>query len=212
MLEATDSATAVGLSILFQTSPMLLLGTWAGALADRLLSTVFAAGTVVGGLLAAQWRELTVRVLLGAAVVRSVLQMLSGYASELLLFGAVLLPIAAAAVIIDSAMGARVQLASAEDMRGRVLAAQSSVGAGAGALGGPLVGWMSEAMGPALALHLSGLVSAVATVAVAAALVRTRRGARPVAEPEALCERLDPVWVIPQPRGGPAIKLVPAPA
>jgi hypothetical protein len=65
---------------------------------------------------------------------------------------------------------------------------------------------------PALALHLSGLVSAVATVAVAAALVRTRRVARPVAEPEAMCERFDPVWVIPQPRGGPAIKLVPAPA
>jgi MFS family permease len=177
-----------------------------------LLSTMFAAGTVVGGLLAAQWRDLTVRVLLGAAVVTSVLQMLSGYASGLLLFGAVLLPIAAGAVIIDTTMGTRVQLDSAEDMRGRVLAAQSSVAAAAGTLGGPLVGWMSEAMGPAIALHVSGLVSALATVAAAAALVRTRRPARPVAVPEALRLRFDPAWVIPQARRGPSIRLVPASA
>ena len=168
-----------------------------GAAGFGLLSTVFAAGTVVGGLLAAQWRELTIRVLLGAAAVTSVLQMLSGFSSGLLLFAAVLLPIAAGAVVIDTAMGTRVQLDTAEDMRGRVLAAQGSVAAAAGALGAPLVGRLSETLGPALALHVSGLVSTVATAAAAGVLARSRRAARPT--PETLRRRLDPIWVIPHP-------------
>jgi MFS family permease len=182
----------------------------AGAVGFGLLSTVFAAGTVVGGLLAAHRRDLTVGVLLGAAAVTSVLQVLSGFASGLLLFAAVLLPIAAGAVVIDTAMGTRVQLDSADDMRGRVLAAHGSVGAAAGALGGPLVGWMSGSMGPALALHVAGLVSVVATVAAAGALAWTRRPALPAVATEALRERLDPIWVIRQPRGQADAEPVPA--
>ncbi|WP_246170644.1 MFS transporter [Pseudonocardia hierapolitana] len=154
----------------------------AGAAGFGLLSTVFAVGTVIGGLLAAQCRELGVRVLLGAALVTSALQFVSGLSAGLLLFAAVILPIAAGAVVIDTAMGTRVQLDSADDMRGRVLAAQSSVSAAAGALGGPLVGWMSETMGVATALQVSGVVALLATVAALAALVRirdARRSARP---------------------------------
>jgi MFS family permease len=145
-----------------------------GAAGFGLLSTVFAVGTVVGGLLAAQWGGLGLRGLLAAALVTSVLQIVSGFSSGLLLFAASILPIAAGAVVIDTAMGTRVQLDSAEDMRGRVLAAQSAVSAAAGALGGPLVGWMSEAMGPASALQVSGVVAVLATAAAAATLVGIR--------------------------------------
>jgi MFS family permease len=153
----------------------------AGASGFGLLSTVFAVGTVAGGLLAAPRRELGLRVLLGAALVTSALQLVSGFSPGLLTFAAVILPIAAGAVVIDTAMGTRVQLDSAGDMRGRVLAAQSSVSAAAGALGGPLVGWMSQTWGPQAALQVSGVIALLATVAAAAALVRirgTRRAAR----------------------------------
>ena len=151
----------------------------AGAAGFGLLSTVFAVGTVVGGLLAAHRRELSLRVLLGAALVTSALQFVSGFSPGLLLFAAAILPIAAGAVLIDTAMGARVQLDSAEDMRGRVLAAQGTVAAAAGALGGPLVGWMSETMGPATALQVSGVVAVLATAAAVAALVKIRVARRP---------------------------------
>ncbi len=150
----------------------------AGAAGFGLLSTVFAVGTVGGGLLAAQWRTLSLRVLLGAALVTSALQVVSGFSGDLLLFAAAILPIAVGAVVIDTAMGTRVQLDTAGDMRGRVLAAHGTVAAGAGALGGPLVGWMSDAMGPGAALQVSGVVAVLATVAAAAALVRIRRGGR----------------------------------
>ncbi|GAA5116874.1 MFS transporter [Pseudonocardia adelaidensis] len=150
----------------------------AGAAGFGLLSTVFAVGTVGGGLFAARCRQLGMRVLIGAALVTSSLQLLSGFSPGLLPFAAVILPIAAGAVVIDTALGTRVQLDSAEDMRGRVLAAQATVSAAAGALGGPLVGWMSETFGPALALQLAGVVALMATVAAVAALVRIRDARR----------------------------------
>ena len=157
----------------------------AGAAGFGLLSTVFAVGTVGGGLLAANWRELGIRVLLGAALVTSALQVLSGFSTGMLQFAAVILPIAAGAVVIDTVLGTRVQLDSDDDMRGRVVAAQGTVSAGAGALGGPLVGWLSETLGPTSALQVSGSVALVATVAATAALVRTRAARRPA--------RLDPI-------------------
>jgi predicted MFS family arabinose efflux permease len=107
------------------------------------------------------------------------LQVVLGFSAGLLLFAVVILPIAAGAVVIDTAMGTRVQLDSADDMRGRVLAVQSSVSAAAGALGGPLVGWLSETVGPAAALEVSGVVALLATVGATAALVRIRDARRP---------------------------------
>ncbi|MHA6794585.1 MFS transporter [Pseudonocardia bannensis] len=147
----------------------------AGPQGFGLLSTVFAVGTVLGGLYAAHRRELTITLLLAAAGVTSTLQLLSGFSPGLITFAAVLLPIAAGAVLIDTAMGTRVQLDTAEDMRGRVLAAQGMVAAGAGALGGPLVGWLAEVLGPDRALTVAGVVTVAATLAAAAALLRLRR-------------------------------------
>ncbi|WP_250549972.1 MFS transporter [Pseudonocardia sp. H11422] len=147
-----------------------------------LLSTVFAVGTVLGGLYAAHRRELTITLLLVTAAVTSVLQLLSGFSPGLLAFAAVLLPIAAGAVLIDTALGTRVQLDTAEDMRGRVLAAHGMVAAGAGALGGPLVGWLAEVLGPARALNVAGVITVAATLAAAAALLRLRRRREAAAE------------------------------
>jgi MFS family permease len=86
-----------------------------------------------------------------------------------------MLPIAVGAVLIDTVMGTRVQLDTAEDMRGRVIAAQGMVSAGAGALGGPLVGWLAETLGPGRALNVAGLVTVVATALATVALLRLRR-------------------------------------
>jgi MFS family permease len=147
----------------------------AGSEGFGFLSTVFAVGTVLGGLFAAQRRELTLTLLLGAAAVTSVLQLLSGFSPGLLTFAASMLPIAVGAVLIDTVMGTRVQLDTAEDMRGRVIAAQGMVSAGAGALGGPLVGWLAETLGPGRALNVAGLVTVGATAIATVALLRLRR-------------------------------------
>ncbi|TVT54783.1 MFS transporter [Amycolatopsis rhizosphaerae] len=148
----------------------------AGAAGYGALSSVFAVGTVLGGILAARAKELTMTVLLVAAAATSALQAVSGYLPGLFGFGAAILPIAAGAVVIDTAKSTRVQLDSQEGMRGRVLALQGAVAAGAGAVGAPLLGWMSEHLGPREALLVAGLVTLAAT-AVAAAALRVRRPA-----------------------------------
>jgi len=152
-----------------------------GAAGYGLLSSVFAVGTVAGGLVAARFRQLTVPLLLGAAAVTSLLQAVSGFLPGMLGFGAVILPIAAGAVVIDTAKSTRLQLDSAEDMRGRVLSVDGAVAAAAGATGAPLLGWMCERLGPSEALLVAGVVTLTATAVATLTLRRARsRAAEPV--------------------------------
>ncbi|MBE1585990.1 MFS transporter [Nonomuraea angiospora] len=144
----------------------------AGAPGYGLLSTVFAVGTVLGGFLAAARPRLTLRLLLITTFVTGVAQALSGLMPQLWTFAAVLLPIAAGAVLLDTTVSARAQLDSAEPMRGRVIAALSIVSAGAGALGGPLLGWLSDTLGPRAALEIGGVSCVAAALLAAAGLAR----------------------------------------
>lgn len=116
----------------------------AGAGGYAVLSTVFAAGTVVGGFLAARRPDLGYRTLIGAGLVTSVLQVLAGLAPHTWSFALALLPIAAGAVLIDTTVATRVQLDTRADMRGRVLAALAMSGSVAGAAGAPLLGLLDR--------------------------------------------------------------------
>lgn len=143
-----------------------------GAAGYGLLSTAFAVGTVAGGFLAAARPRLTIRLLLVTGAVTGVAQALSGLMPGLWTFASVMLPIAAGAVVIDTTVSARAQLDSPEAMRGRVIAALGIVGAGAGAVGGPLLGWFSDAFGPRAALEIGGVSCVAASLLAAAVLAR----------------------------------------
>ncbi|MEV4577000.1 MFS transporter [Nonomuraea jabiensis] len=144
----------------------------AGAPGYGLLSTVFAVGTVLGGFLAAARPRLTLRLLLITAFVTGAAQALSGLMPQLWTFAAVLLPIAAGAVALDTTVSARAQLDTPEPMRGRVIAALSIVSAAAGAVGGPLLGWLSDTLGPRAALEIGGVSCVAAALLAAAGLAR----------------------------------------
>ncbi|MEU5721791.1 MFS transporter [Micromonospora sp. NPDC047738] len=145
-----------------------------GASGYGFLSTVFAVGTVLGALVAARRRELGYRVLVGAGLLASALQIVAGLAPGTLSFAAVMLPVAAAAVIIDTTVGARAQLDTDYAMRGRVLAALAVTGSVSAAVGAPLLGWLAEHAGPRQTLVLAGTLTTVATVAAGVALDRLR--------------------------------------
>ncbi|RKR89268.1 putative MFS family arabinose efflux permease [Micromonospora pisi] len=149
----------------------------AGASGYGMLSTVFAIGTVVGALVAAQRRELGYGILVGAGILASLLQVLAGLAPGTWTFAAFILPIAATAVIIDTTVGTRAQLDTAGAMRGRVLAAVGVTGSIAAAVGAPLLGWLSEHVGPRQTLVLAGGLAAVASVTAGVALARQKRQA-----------------------------------
>ncbi|EHR61946.1 MFS transporter [Saccharomonospora cyanea] len=184
----------------------------AGSAGYGTLSSVFAVGTVLGGLVAARIGNFTLPVLLVAAGVTSVLQAISGYVPGLAGFALVLVPIAAGAVVIDTVKSTRLQLDAADSMRGRVLAVQGTVAGGAGALGAPALGWLSERLGPQEALLVAGLATLLVTGA--AALVLRSLSRRPDAVPEPAPQPV-PVPAMaaadePDGRPGPAQPLTPA--
>ncbi|WP_214409671.1 MFS transporter [Sphaerisporangium fuscum] len=144
----------------------------AGAPGYGLLSTVFAIGTVIGGAVAAYRERLTVPLLLGAAMLASVAQTVSGLMPGLGSFAALMLPIAASAVLLDTIVAARAQLDSPDHMRGRVIAVLGVVSAASGALGGPLLGHLSDTFGPRAALLIGGLATVTGTLLAAAAFAR----------------------------------------
>jgi MFS family permease len=146
----------------------------AGAAGYGMLSTVFAVGTVVGGFLAARQRRLGYPTLIVAGIVASCLQLFAGFSGGLWTFASAILPIAAAAVLIDTTVSTRVQLDTRGDMRGRVLAALAMTSALSSALGAQLLGWMSQTMGPRATLVMAGMVTTAACFAAALALSRRR--------------------------------------
>ncbi|HLU74991.1 MAG TPA: MFS transporter [Nonomuraea sp.] len=147
----------------------------AGAGGYGLLSTVFAVGTVVGGFVTASRPRLTIRLLLISAFAISVLQALSGVMPSLASFAAAMLPIAAGAILVDTTVSARAQLDSPDAMRGRVLAALGIASAASGALGGPVLGWLSDSFGPRVALQVGGVSCVAATLLAAVLLARFRK-------------------------------------
>ncbi|MFF5290234.1 MFS transporter [Paractinoplanes globisporus] len=150
-----------------------------GSGAYGLLSTVFAAGAVAGGLLLAGSGRSTLPVLVASGVSISVLQLLSGLAPNLLGFAAALLPIAAGAVVFDTVVSTRVQLDTRADMRGRVLATTGIVSSLSGLVGAPAVGWLADTLGARGGLILCGLVTTAAAAGGALALARVTGGAIP---------------------------------
>ncbi|MEV4217997.1 MFS transporter [Nonomuraea sp. NPDC049725] len=155
-----------------------------GAGGYGLLSTVFAVGTVVGGVITASRARLTLRLLLVSALAISVLQALSGLLPTLPAFAVAMLPIAAGAILVDTTVSARAQLDSPDAMRGRVIAAVGMVGAASGALGGPVLGWLSDAFGPRAALEAGGVACVAATLLAAVAFARLARRPAPAPAPQ----------------------------
>ena len=136
-----------------------------GADGYGMLSTIFAIGAVVGGLCSARAGKMYGRHLVAVGLAMSVLQGISGLAPGMWSFAALLLPIAAAAVVVDTVVATRLQLDKPLAIRGRVLAAVGTTGAIAGAVGAPMLGWLSDGLGPRAALVAAGLVTTLGCVA-----------------------------------------------
>lgn len=148
-----------------------------------LLSTIFAAGAIVGGLFAAHAGRAGIPVLMAVGVSISALQFLSGLAPDIRIFGALMLPIAAGAVLIDTVVATRLQLDTPLAVRGRVLAILGAVSAVAGSVGAPMLGWLSDALGPRAALELAGAVTALGCAVAGVGWIVARRRPAPAEAP-----------------------------
>jgi MFS family permease len=156
-----------------------------------LLSTLIAAGTFVGAVLAVRRstrRRPGPRLLIGSALAFGVLETVAGLMPSYLTFGLALIPVGVAMMTFMNTANGTVQLGTAPEMRGRVMALYMLVFLGGNPIGGPMTGWLAATFGGRSPFVIGGIIAAVC--AVVCGLVLARRGGVDVRE------RIMPRWVI----------------
>lgn len=147
-----------------------------GAGLAGLLMAVLGSGTVVGALSAAhRSRQTSATVLVAAAALGASMVMAASLPSKVLVTVA-LVPVGALAVFFGSTSNAHMQMRSAPQFRGQVMAIYSLLTLGSTVVGGPFVGWVCQHWNPRIGLGMAG----VATALTAAVLALPRARARPV--------------------------------
>ncbi|MFF5705874.1 MFS transporter [Streptomyces sp. NPDC012794] len=137
-----------------------------------LFNTLIAAGSLAGALLAARRGPSRLRLLVTAAVLFSVLLLVTAFAPGFWLFAALLVPIGMFGLTVNVVANSGVQTATGPEMRGRVMALYMMVFTGGTPVGAPLVGWITDTYGARLGMASGGLISLVAAVGVAVVLSR----------------------------------------
>ncbi|MFF6772253.1 MFS transporter [Streptomyces sp. NPDC012637] len=170
-----------GISALFGrnyslTLVVLVTGPLAGtAESFSKVSTVLAVGGIVGAVLGARLRRPGVRLVGVLTVAGALLQVLAGLSPSLALLLVLVLPMAVAESVSDTAQSTVLQTDPPARMRGRVLGAWSSIRTVWGLAAPPALGLMMELAGVRAALVGGGLI---VTAAVAAGYFLRGRGPR----------------------------------
>jgi MFS family permease len=148
-------------------------GTGAGGFG--LLSTGLAIGSLLGALLAAGRTTVRLRLLLIAALVFGILEIVTGLMPTYWSFFAMLVPTGAAVLTFTTATNATLQARTSPAMRGRVMALYILVFLGGTPFGAPVIGWLATVLGPRSSLLIGGAVTVLGALAATAALARARR-------------------------------------
>jgi MFS family permease len=142
-----------------------------------LLSTLLAVGTFAGAILAVRRstrRKPGLRLLIGAALAFGVLELIAGLMPNYLTFGLALIPVGLAMMTFMNTANGTVQLGTAPEMRGRVMALYMLVFLGGNPIGGPMTGWMAAEFGGRSPFVIGGIIATVC--ALVCGIVLARRG------------------------------------
>jgi predicted MFS family arabinose efflux permease len=136
------------------------------------LGSILAVGSLVGALLAARRRTPRRQLIVGAAVVFGLMEMLAAMSPTYWLFAVSLFPLGVTALTVITTANAYVQTFVDAEMRGRVTALYLMVFMGGTPAGAPMIGWLAEVLGPRWSMIGGGLVTAAGAVLVAVAFAR----------------------------------------
>jgi MFS family permease len=143
-----------------------------GAAAYAALVCAMGVGAVVGALVNGARNQVTPWLLAAASIGFGALALLAAGAPTLALELVALAPLGAASVTLAASVNSSLQLASEPRMRGRVMALYSIVFLGSTPIGGPLSGWLAQAIDPRAALVMAGVAGIVAGLLARAAFAR----------------------------------------
>lgn len=157
--------------------PLMAHDTWKGtATTFTMLTVTMAVGSVIGALVAGNRREITPRLLVGAATLFGVFQLLAAFAPILPLQLLPLVFLGMASVTFSAGVNSTLQLQVDPAMRGRVMALYSLVFLGSTPIGAPLVGWIAGWAGPRTGMAVGGAAALLAAAGAAWAYRRVSGG------------------------------------
>ncbi|WP_327064653.1 MFS transporter [Kitasatospora sp. NBC_01250] len=168
-------AAGFGMNFQITTALMATKAFHARAGTFGLGPTALALGAVAGSLAAASRRPATRHDLVAFGIAFGLLEtataLMPSYPSFLLL----LVPTGATMLLLMNAARTRLQLGSADAMRGRVMSGYALASLGTTPLVAPFIGWLSQHSGARAGLAVGGLVSVAAALAVGAGYRRLGR-------------------------------------
>jgi MFS family permease len=123
------------------------------------MSMLMGLGAVIGGLAIAGGGRRPATALARTAIVFGSIHLAAAFVPSLQLMFVALVVLGAASIRFLALGNATLQLAAAPAMRGRVMALWSVAFLGSTPIGGPIVGWIGEHVGPRYAMGLGGVAT-----------------------------------------------------
>jgi MFS family permease len=143
-----------------------------------ILSSAMAIGSVTGALLAARSTRPRFTFIIGGLGLFVLGCTFAAVAPHIIVFGIALVVAGFTAQLFMTNANSMVQLTSAPEVRGRVMALYGAVFMGGTPIGAPIVGWVADAWGPRAAILVAAATCLVAFVLGAIWWVRARRDDR----------------------------------
>ncbi len=145
-----------------------------GATQYGLLGSAMAVGSLTGALLAARRTRIRLRLVVGAALVFGVVEILAGLAPNYLTFMLIVPLLGLSALTMITAANTTMQLATAPGLRGRVMALYLMVFMGGTPLGSPFIGWIGSQFGARWTLIGGGGLTILGVLFAVAVFTRGR--------------------------------------
>ena len=142
-----------------------------GAQEYGLLGTIMAIGTLGAALAATRRTQPGLRTVLAALGAFAVSTALLSAAPSFVVYAVLLVPTGFFALTVMTTANAAVQLGTAPEFRGRVMAVYMAIFIGGTPLGAPLIGWLGELWGPRSMVLIGALTTGAAALGVLAYLL-----------------------------------------
>jgi MFS family permease len=165
----------------FQVSlPLIAQTTFHGdASSYAFLTAAMGFGAATGGIFFASRKGITPVKLISATLLFGLAVLTAALMPTLWLTGVVMVLVGICSINFSSLGNSILQLSSEPQMRGRVMSFWSLAIMGTSTIGGPIVGWFAETVGPRWGLALGGLAG-IAAAALGAVLLKNNKTDKPL--------------------------------